>query len=292
MVVATHEMGFARELADRVCFLDAGVILEEGPPAEIFSAPKEPRTQQFLARIVASRSPRGGTLQRERDLATGRAACPGRGPFARATAPAKSCPRRPRGAARAAGRRRRHGQRGTARPRSRPRPGRSRSASPRLRAPGPSPRRRSSSDSSSVATAQTGKQRVERGDRAVSEVGRGQRLGGDLAGLEQLQRDLARGRELGPAADHEHPADRRERDGDRRDRPLEQRDLALLLLGDRLELAVRPRRRDRRAPPRRARAPRACSSRSSSRRPRARRPAASGSTASAASRERRNPRRS
>ena len=54
MVVATHEMGFARELADRVCFLDAGVILEEGPPAEIFSKPKEPRTQQFLARIVAA----------------------------------------------------------------------------------------------------------------------------------------------------------------------------------------------------------------------------------------------
>ena len=54
MVVATHEMGFARELADRVCFLDAGVILEEGPPAEIFSTPKEPRTQQFLARIVAA----------------------------------------------------------------------------------------------------------------------------------------------------------------------------------------------------------------------------------------------
>ena len=55
MVVATHEMGFARELANRVCFLDAGRILESGPPAEIFSAPKEPRTQQFLARIVAAR---------------------------------------------------------------------------------------------------------------------------------------------------------------------------------------------------------------------------------------------
>jgi polar amino acid transport system ATP-binding protein len=54
MVVATHEMGFARELADRVCFLDAGVILEEGPPAQIFSAPEQPRTQQFLARIVAA----------------------------------------------------------------------------------------------------------------------------------------------------------------------------------------------------------------------------------------------
>ncbi len=54
MVVATHEMGFARDIADRVCFLDEGVILEEGPPAVIFSEPKEPRTQQFLARIVAA----------------------------------------------------------------------------------------------------------------------------------------------------------------------------------------------------------------------------------------------
>jgi len=53
MLIATHEMGFARDIADRVCFLDAGVILEEGPPAEIFSAPKNPRTQQFLQRIVA-----------------------------------------------------------------------------------------------------------------------------------------------------------------------------------------------------------------------------------------------
>jgi polar amino acid transport system ATP-binding protein len=55
MVIATHEMGFAREIADRVCFLDDGVILEQGPPEEIFSAPREPRTQQFLARIVAAR---------------------------------------------------------------------------------------------------------------------------------------------------------------------------------------------------------------------------------------------
>ncbi len=54
MVVATHEMGFARDIADRVCFLDEGVILEEGPPAQIFSEPREPRTQQFLARIVAA----------------------------------------------------------------------------------------------------------------------------------------------------------------------------------------------------------------------------------------------
>jgi polar amino acid transport system ATP-binding protein len=54
MLIATHEMGFAREIADRVCFLDAGVIVEQGPPEEIFSAPREPRTQQFLARIVAA----------------------------------------------------------------------------------------------------------------------------------------------------------------------------------------------------------------------------------------------
>jgi polar amino acid transport system ATP-binding protein len=52
MLIATHEMGFAREIADQVCFLDEGVILEHGPPAEIFSAPKEPRTRQFLQRIV------------------------------------------------------------------------------------------------------------------------------------------------------------------------------------------------------------------------------------------------
>jgi polar amino acid transport system ATP-binding protein len=52
MIIATHEMGFAREIANRVCFLDAGVILEQGPPGQIFSAPQEPRTQQFLQRIV------------------------------------------------------------------------------------------------------------------------------------------------------------------------------------------------------------------------------------------------
>jgi polar amino acid transport system ATP-binding protein len=54
MVIATHEMSFAREIADRVCFLDAGVILEEGPPAKIFGEPEQPRTRQFLARIVAA----------------------------------------------------------------------------------------------------------------------------------------------------------------------------------------------------------------------------------------------
>ena len=52
MLIATHEMSFARDVAHRVCFLDAGVILEQGPPEEIFGAPQEPRTQQFLQRIV------------------------------------------------------------------------------------------------------------------------------------------------------------------------------------------------------------------------------------------------
>jgi polar amino acid transport system ATP-binding protein len=54
MVIATHEMSFARDIADRVCFLDEGVILEQGPPGEIFSSPREPRTQQFLQRIIAA----------------------------------------------------------------------------------------------------------------------------------------------------------------------------------------------------------------------------------------------
>lgn len=52
MLIATHEMGFARDIANRVCFLDGGRILEDGPPARIFSAPREARTQQFLQRIV------------------------------------------------------------------------------------------------------------------------------------------------------------------------------------------------------------------------------------------------
>ncbi len=52
MLIATHEMGFARDVANRVCFLDEGVILEEGRPEDIFGAPREPRTQQFLQRIV------------------------------------------------------------------------------------------------------------------------------------------------------------------------------------------------------------------------------------------------
>jgi polar amino acid transport system ATP-binding protein len=52
MLIATHEMSFARDIAHRVCFLDEGVILEQGPPERIFSAPAEPRTRQFLQRIV------------------------------------------------------------------------------------------------------------------------------------------------------------------------------------------------------------------------------------------------
>ena len=52
MVVVTHEMGFAREVADRVLFMDAGVILEEGTPDEIFSNPKHPRTIDFLNKVL------------------------------------------------------------------------------------------------------------------------------------------------------------------------------------------------------------------------------------------------
>jgi polar amino acid transport system ATP-binding protein len=52
MILATHEMSFANEVADKVCFLDAGVIREEGPPAQIFTAPTEPRTREFLSRII------------------------------------------------------------------------------------------------------------------------------------------------------------------------------------------------------------------------------------------------
>ncbi len=52
MVVVTHEMGFAREVADRVVFMDGGVIAEEGTPEEIFSNPQNPRTQQFLQCVL------------------------------------------------------------------------------------------------------------------------------------------------------------------------------------------------------------------------------------------------
>jgi polar amino acid transport system ATP-binding protein len=51
MLMVTHQMGFARQFADRVCFFYAGRIHEEGPPEEIFSAPREPRTQAFLSAV-------------------------------------------------------------------------------------------------------------------------------------------------------------------------------------------------------------------------------------------------
>ena len=52
MLIATHEMSFARDIADRICFLDDGLILEQGQPDELLSQPREPRTQQFLQRII------------------------------------------------------------------------------------------------------------------------------------------------------------------------------------------------------------------------------------------------
>ena len=54
MLIATHEMAFCREIAHRVCFLDAGRIVEEGPPEQIFRAPREERTRAFLRRVIAS----------------------------------------------------------------------------------------------------------------------------------------------------------------------------------------------------------------------------------------------
>jgi polar amino acid transport system ATP-binding protein len=52
MLIATHEMGFARDIADRVCFLEDGLIVEDAPPAELFTQPRDERTQRFLRRIV------------------------------------------------------------------------------------------------------------------------------------------------------------------------------------------------------------------------------------------------
>ncbi|HEY6537589.1 MAG TPA: amino acid ABC transporter ATP-binding protein [Candidatus Dormibacteraeota bacterium] len=52
MVIATHEMGFARDIASRVCFLDGGVILEQGPPDQIFRAPEQERTRRFLQSLT------------------------------------------------------------------------------------------------------------------------------------------------------------------------------------------------------------------------------------------------
>jgi polar amino acid transport system ATP-binding protein len=55
MILATHEMSFARDIANRVCFIDEGTIIEEGAPEQIFTNPREPRTQQFLQRIIDAR---------------------------------------------------------------------------------------------------------------------------------------------------------------------------------------------------------------------------------------------
>jgi len=52
MMVVTHEMGFAREVADRVVFMDGGVIVEEGPPKDVLSNPKHERTRRFLSMIL------------------------------------------------------------------------------------------------------------------------------------------------------------------------------------------------------------------------------------------------
>jgi len=54
MLIATHEMGFAREISDRVCFLSGGSIVESGPPAQVLGTPTDARTRQFLARVIAS----------------------------------------------------------------------------------------------------------------------------------------------------------------------------------------------------------------------------------------------
>ena len=52
MLVVTHEMGFARDVASKVVFMDAGVVVEEGPPAEVFDHPQMERTQRFLGRVL------------------------------------------------------------------------------------------------------------------------------------------------------------------------------------------------------------------------------------------------
>ncbi|MBA2254768.1 MAG: amino acid ABC transporter ATP-binding protein [Chloroflexi bacterium] len=54
MILATHEMGFARDVADRICFLDEGVILEQGPPDQLLRSPQQERTQRFLQRVIAA----------------------------------------------------------------------------------------------------------------------------------------------------------------------------------------------------------------------------------------------
>lgn len=55
MVIATHELAFARDVATRVCFLDGGRILEEGPPEQVLGDPLGPRTREFLSRVLTER---------------------------------------------------------------------------------------------------------------------------------------------------------------------------------------------------------------------------------------------
>ncbi|HEY3045900.1 MAG TPA: amino acid ABC transporter ATP-binding protein [Polaromonas sp.] len=62
MIVVTHEMGFAREVADRVCFLHSGSIVEEGPAAQVLGAPRQPRTQDFLRRVLHPSTTPAGAL--------------------------------------------------------------------------------------------------------------------------------------------------------------------------------------------------------------------------------------
>ena len=52
MVVVTHEMGFARQVADRVLFLDEGLVVEEGTPSDLFDRPQEERTRRFLSKVL------------------------------------------------------------------------------------------------------------------------------------------------------------------------------------------------------------------------------------------------
>jgi polar amino acid transport system ATP-binding protein len=52
MVIVSHEMGFAKRVADRVIFMDGGVIAEQGPPEQIFGAPQNPRTKEFLSKVL------------------------------------------------------------------------------------------------------------------------------------------------------------------------------------------------------------------------------------------------
>ena len=54
MIIATHEMGFAGDIADRICFLEKGQILEDGPPSQVFGDPHEARTREFLQRVIES----------------------------------------------------------------------------------------------------------------------------------------------------------------------------------------------------------------------------------------------